>query len=155
MKAYTHSSWLSHNWRWFAPVVCVVVLLGAGIIHVVHIATNAVSVADLYREATADASHDPDVIAALGQPITVRLRRFDALQSESSKRVQGNRVTRSISGTATLTVELAGPKDVATLHVRAAQSTGHWDYQLLAVDTSHQQHIDLLPDMAADAAKHL
>jgi hypothetical protein len=155
MKAYAHSSWLSQNWRWFAPVVCVVVLLGAGIIHVVRIATNAVSVADLYREATTDASHDPKVIAALGQPITFSLRRFDARQSESSRQIQGNRVARSISGTATLTVELAGPKDVATLHIRAAQSTGHWDYQLLAVDTGHQQHIDLLQNMATPSTKHI
>ncbi len=155
MKAYAHSSWLSRHWRWFAPVVCVVVLLGAGIIHVVHIAANAVSVADLYREATADASHDPNVIAALGQPITVSLRRFNGRPSESSRQIQGNRITRSVRGTATLNVELEGPKGAATLHIRAAQSTGHWDYQLLAVDTSHKQHIDLLQGMAAKAAKHI
>ena len=155
MKAYPHPSWLSHHWRWFAPVICVAVLLGAGIIHVVHVASNAVSVADLYREATTDASHDSHVIAALGQPITVSLRRFNARQSEASRRIQGTRVARYVRGTATLTVELTGPKDVATLHIRAAQSTDHWVYQLLAVDTGHQQHIDVLQDMAAPAAKHI
>lgn len=154
MKTQAHSSWLSHNWRWFAPVVCVVVLLGAGLVRVIHVAANATSVADLYRQATAEASHDPNVIAALGQPITVGLRHFTAQGSESSRTIQGNRIAHHVSSSAALTVELTGPKDVATLHIRAAQSTGHWNYQLLTVDTGHQQHIDLLKDMAVHAARH-
>lgn len=154
MKDRLHSSWFSHNWCWFAPVVCVVVLLGASMIHVVYIASNAVSVADLYREATADASNDPNVITALGQPITVSLRHFSARGSESSRTNQGRRIAHHVSGSAALTVELTGPKDVATLHIRATQATGHWNYQLLSVDTGHQQHIDVLHDMAVTAGKH-
>jgi hypothetical protein len=155
MKTQAHSSWLSHNWRWFAPVVCVVVLLVAGLIRIVDVATNATSVAELYHQATTQASHDPTVIAALGQPITSSLRRFNAQESESSRTIQGNRIARNFRDSAALTVELAGPKDVATLHIRAAQSSGHWNYQLLTVDTGHQQHIDVLKNMAAHAARHI
>jgi len=155
MKVQAHSSWLSHHWRWFAPVIFVAVLLGAGIIRVVRIATNATSVAELYQQATAQASHDPTVIAALGQPITSSLRRFTARESESSRRIQGNRVAGYARGTAALTVELAGPKDVATLHLRAAQATGHWNYQRLSVDTGRQQHIDLLHNTVAHATRHI
>lgn len=155
MKAQAHSGWLNHNWRWFAPVVCLVVLLGAGIIRVVYIATNAASVAELYQQAIAQARHDPAVIAALGQPITSSLHRFAARESESERRSQGHRVASYARGSAALTVELAGPRDVATLHIRASQATGHWNYQRLSVDTGHRQHIDLLQDMAAKAAKHI
>lgn len=155
MKVQAHSSWLAHHWRRFVPAACVLLLLGAGLVHVVHLATHSVGVTDLYRQATAEACHDPDVIAALGKPITGSLRRVTGAESESSRTAQRRRIAYRLGGYAALTVELDGPKGVATLHIRATQASGHWHYQLLSIDTSHRQHIDLLHDMAASAGKHI
>ncbi len=154
MNVPAYPGWMNRNLRWLIPTTCLVAVLGAGVCRMVVIASHALSVTGLYQQSLAQASHDPNVIAALGQPITSGLRHFTAQGSESSRTIQGRRVAYSASGFAALTIELAGPKDVATLHIRATQGGGHWNYQQLSVDTGHQQHIDLLHDMAAHAGKH-
>lgn len=154
MNDRPYPGWMNRNWRWLVPMACLVAVLGTGVYRMVVIASHALSVTGLYQQSLAQASHDPNVIAALGQPITSGLRHFTAQGSESSRTIQGRRMTYRVSGSAALTIELTGPKDIATLHIRATQGSGRWNYQQLSVDTGHQQHIDLLQDMAAHAGKH-
>ena len=67
--------WFSRNWKWALPVGCLLplVLCGGGILVFVFVVygavTGAIRSSDAYQEGMSRARSNPEVVAALGEPI--------------------------------------------------------------------------------------
>ena len=97
---------------------------------------------DVYKEALRRAQKDPEVIAALGQPVQ------DGMFLSGSTKAQG------ASGEANMSVPIHGPKGKGTLFVEAQKSSGKWIYNTLAVEVgSSGKRIDLSPKSSTVKSK--
>jgi cytochrome oxidase complex assembly protein 1 len=100
---------------------------------VVLIVLSAVKSTEVYKDALAHAKAHPSVIDALGSPITEGFL------------VSGNTNVNGASGTANLSVPVAGPKGKGTIYVAATKSLGRWNYSGLVLEIAKaHRRIDFL-----------
>ena len=128
-------SWWSRNWKWFVPVLGVVVVsFGVMFIGGIFLAvTTSMKSTDAYREAVERATQNEAVQAALGTPIT------PGFLVSGSFNVSGS------SGRANLAIPISGPQGKATIHAVATRSAGEWNFDTLVVKIrATGERIDLL-----------
>jgi hypothetical protein len=122
------SSWWSRNWKWALPVGCLlpVVLCGGGLavffFVVFGAVTGAIRSSDAYTEGMARARANPEVVAALGEPI------------ESGFWITGNINVSGPSGNVDVAIPISGPKGSGTLYVVGTRSAGRWQYSAMEVE---------------------
>jgi hypothetical protein len=121
---------MDQNWKWFVPLLSLLVLLCLGGFFVGGLALMKSS--DAYSGAVARAKASPAVLTALGSPIKDGL--FFA----------GNIKENNSSGSANLAIPISGPKGTAKLYVSASRSSGQWHFDnLIVLVDKTEQRIDL------------
>jgi hypothetical protein len=128
-------NWWGRNWKWFVPVLAVVMLtlFAAFLAAIFAFVFGMMKSSEPYREALTRATANPQTVQALGEPI------------EPGYFVQGNISTQGASGEASFVIPLKGPKDSAKVYVDAVQSAGLWEYRTLVIQIEgDDQRIDLL-----------
>jgi hypothetical protein len=127
-------SWASRNWKWAAPTGCLlfVLLVGAFIGTIFFFIFSMMKSNAAYQHSLEAARHNPEVVAALGEPI------------QDGWLVSGNFQENGPSGVANFSIPVSGPKGAATIYVEAHKSAGQWNYNTLVVelDANHAR-IDL------------
>ena len=143
MQTKTQGNWFGRNWKWAAPTGCLllVLLVGAFIATIFFFVFSMMKTNDAYQHSLEAARHNPEVVAALGQPI------------EDGWFVSGNFEENGPAGVANFSIPVSGPKGGGTVYVEAHKSAGQWNYNTLVVelDATHQR-IDLQAP-AAEAAQ--
>jgi len=116
-------SWWSRNWKWVVPVGVIVPLLlcGTCIIGLTTVVFGALRSADVTKQAVARAEADPQVVAQLGQPITLGFM------------VTGSINITGSTGKADLSIPISGPKGKATVSALASRGGGVWTFSKLDV----------------------
>ena len=121
-------SWWSRNWKWALPVGCLlpIVLCGGGFLALVFLifgaVTGSIKASDAYMEGMARARANPEVVAALGDPI------------ESGFWITGNISVEGPSGNVDVSIPISGPKGSGTLYVVGTRSAGRWQYSTMEVE---------------------
>ncbi len=122
--------WMRRNWKWFVPVLCLVVLVCVGVFGATLLTLMKSS--DAYSGAVMRAKSSPAVIAALGTPVK------DGLF------FSGNISENNSSGSADLVIPISGPKGTASVYVSASRSLGRWRFDNLVVQIDKtKQRIDI------------
>jgi hypothetical protein len=125
-------SWMARNWKWMVPLLAGVVLFiafaGGIALFVFHIMKSSV----VYQQAVARATEHPAVVDALGTPI------------KADWWVAGEINTSAGTGSAKLTIPLAGPRGSAQIYLTATKSGNDWTFTRLAVQLDAETRIDLL-----------
>jgi len=127
--------WFSRNWKWFVPtiVLTLILLFAAFVGGILTLVFGAMKNSDAYKHAVTVATHDPQVIRELGDPI------------EPGFLVSGSISVSGPSGEAKLSIPLKGRIHNGTVFVEATKSAGLWNYQILVVEIEGTpQRIDLL-----------
>lgn len=129
----TSSDWWGRNWKWFVPLLCLVLaLLAAGVVGFVALLLGFLKSSDPYQGAVARARAEPALVEALGGPIT------EGFFTTGSINLNGP------SGAAELSIPLEGPAGKATLYVEATRKLGVWHYDgLVAEIAATRRRIDL------------
>jgi hypothetical protein len=136
--AQPQPSWWSRNWKWAAPVGCLVLLLpilaiGGFIGGIVAIVFGSIKSTDVAQEALQRAISSPVVIEALGAPV------------EDGWWVAGQIKTTGPSGYADIMIPLKGSRTQGKLYAVARKSAGRWTYETMEVEVDGQdERIDLL-----------
>jgi hypothetical protein len=130
--------WWSRNWKWFVPVGCFsLVLIFVACIFAFFIVTlipGSFKNTDVYRQAMAKASSNPEVVAQLGTPIKASMFPSGSVNIEGS------------SGEARMTIPISGPKGKGNIYLEARKFGGEWTFQRLVVAIDgRQERINLLP----------
>jgi hypothetical protein len=86
---------------------------------------------DAYQHALEAARHNPEVVAALGEPI------------KDGMFVTGHTEESGGAGNAQLSASLSGPKGSAKLYVEARKVAGQWHYDAMVVQLDGGKQIDL------------
>ena len=134
-------SWWGRNWKWALPVGgCLLPLLlcGGGALVFVFViygaVTGAIKSSDAYAEGMARARANPEVVAALGEPI------------ESGFWISGNIDVSGSAGNVDVSIPISGPKGSGTLYVVGTRSAGRWQYSTMAVEVpGRASRIDVRP----------
>ena len=138
MNTSTEKNWFGRNWKWAAPTGCLglVLLVGAFIATIMFFVFSMMKSNDAYQHSLQVASHDPEVVAALGEPIQ------DGWLFTGSTDESGG------AGSDHLSNPLSGPRGGGTLYVEAKKSAGEWHYATMAVQLDSGTRIDLLDEPA-------
>jgi hypothetical protein len=131
----TETNWFGRNWKWALPTGCLTLLLlvGGFVAAIIFFVFSLMKSNEAYQHALSIASHDPEVVAALGQPI------------QDGWLVTGSTNENGAGGEAQLAIPLSGPRGAGTLYVEARKSAGQWRYVTMAVEVdANKQRIDLL-----------
>ena len=115
-----------------AVAICIFLVVGgaAGIVATVF---GSIKSSDVYQDALAEATADPEVVNTLGEPVEAGLIPSGSISVENA------------SGEASLSIPISGPKGKGTLYVEATKSAGTWTYTVLEVAVVGQPgRIDLL-----------
>jgi len=124
--------WLGRNWKWFLLASFLVMVCGG--LGIFALIVSWMRSSDVALEALARAQANPAVVQRLGARIEEGW-----LTSGSINAGTGG------TGHASLTVPIAGPKGVATIHVTARRIAGVWNYsEMIAGIESTGERIDLL-----------
>jgi hypothetical protein len=127
--------WLEQHPRWKVPAGCLIlILLIAGFATVVLTAiTTSFHNSEVYKQATAKATENSQVRAALGEPI------------QFAWIVSGQLNVNGSTGSANLAIPISGPKSRGTIHAVAYKSGGVWRFTQLDVSVAgNTASIDLL-----------
>jgi hypothetical protein len=127
--------WLEQHPRWKIPAGCLIlILLAAGFATVVRTAiTTSFHNSEVYKQATAKASGNSQVRAALGEPIQLAWI------------VSGQLNVNGSTGGANLSIPISGPRARGTIHAVAYKSGGVWRFTQLDVSVAgNPASIDLL-----------
>lgn len=127
--------WWESNWKWAVPVGCVgsVVLFVGFFAGILLIITGSIKSSWAYSEGVALAQRDPQVVAALGEPVE------PAWYFSGSINIEGS------SGEADLAIPLRGSNGRGTLYVVAEKRAGEWSFESAEVEVSgRSDRIDLL-----------
>jgi len=130
-------SWWSRNWKWAAPLGCIVPLLlcGGFIAAIVLIVFGAIRSSEVYQESLARLRADPEAVEALGTPI------------EEGFFVGGSIEISGPAGHADFSVPVSGPAGSGTLYVTATRSAGVWEFSILQLALEGAEgRINLLGD---------
>lgn len=116
-------NWWERNWKWFVPTLIVTGMLCiAGFIALLFGMINGMMrSSEPYQTAMQRAQAQPQVVAALGEPI------------ETGWFVQGNISTQGTQGSADLAIPLSGPRGKGVLYVVGEQTAGQWHYEVMLV----------------------
>ena len=96
--------------------------------------STAVRNSDAYQVGMAQARANPQVVAALGEPI------------ESGWMIQGSINVNGQSGDVDVQIPISGPKGSGTLYVVGRRSAGRWQYSTMAVEVpGNAGRIDVRP----------
>ena len=128
--------WWSRNWKWFVPTGCfsLVLIFVACIFAFVTLIMGSFKDTDVYRQAMAKASSNPEVVAQLGSPI------------KAGTFLSGSVTTEDRSCEANMTIPISGPKGKGTIYLQARKFSGEWTFQRLLVGIDgRQDRINLLP----------
>ncbi len=128
-------SWWTRNWRWFVPTGClfIVALTVASVAALGSFVFGMMKSSDAYAHAMTTARANPDVVEALGSPITEGFF------------ISGEVNVNGASGKADLAIPVSGPKASGTIFVDARKSAGAWRYTTLVVEVEPgKERIDLL-----------
>jgi hypothetical protein len=127
-------SWWGRNWLWVLPTGCLGLLLSCGCLGALLFAFTfkTLSSSDVYTQALTRARQSPEVVAALGEPIT------------AGWQVQGSLQTGTDGGSAHFSIPLKGSKAEGTLRVDALKQGGQWKYTTMRVEVPDHPRIDLL-----------
>src|SRR5207244_7278462 len=111
-------NWWKRNWKWFVLLGCfsIAMLFVVFVGSIVLIVFSAVKSSDVYKDALARAKTHPDVIEALGSPVTEGLL------------LSGNTNVNGASGEANLSIPVYGPKGKGTIYLAATKSDGRLYY---------------------------
>ena len=117
------ASWWTRNWKWFVPTGCtaLVLLITLFVGGILLVVMTAIKSSDAYKNSFQRATNNPQIIRALGTPISAGLF------------ITGNINVSGSAGNATLSYPLSGPKGAGTLSLVAAKSEGVWEYSKLNV----------------------
>jgi hypothetical protein len=119
--------------KWLAIGCVVAVFLGAaGAGGIVFFVFGLIRSSDVYKEALQRARSNPQVIAALGQPI------------DPGWWVAGSINIENNSGHADITFPIKGPNGGATVEATATKKGDQWTYSRLRVKPKKGPDIDLL-----------
>jgi len=123
MDQRSKPTWWGRNWKWVVPVGCLAPLLVCcgGVLLLVVFVFGAIRSSEPYTEALARAKANPEVKAALGEPI------------EAGYWVNGSIEVSGPSGKAKIAIPISGPKKSATLYVEGTKTAGKWEYSTLDV----------------------
>lgn len=112
--------WWSRHWRWFVPVLVIVVLLLAGAVGwYAMVGKNLrIKYSEPYRLALAQVQKDPKMTLRLGEPIR------DATRLPSGS-VENDR------GRADFYFDVAGPKGKAKIQAQASRIGDRWGFSML------------------------
>lgn len=137
MNPSENKNWWGRNWKWFVPTGCLtlVVLVGGCVGSIFMVATTAMKSSDVYKDALVKAQANPEVVEALGSPITTGFF------------TSGSIHTNGPTGDAAFSIPLSGPKGKGTIQLEAKKSAGEWTYSTLVVEVENpKQRIDLLAE---------
>lgn len=110
------------------PVGCLSFLLlcggGAGVfvLAIYGVVTGAIKNSDAYEQGMRLARANPEVVAALGEPI------------ESGFWISGSINVNGPSGDVDVSIPISGPKGSGTLYVVGTQAAGQWRYSTMEVE---------------------
>jgi hypothetical protein len=140
-------SWWSRNWKWAAPLGCLIPILlcGGCLMSFVYGVWTTVTTSAPYQDSLAAAQASPAVREALGQPIEPQLV------------FQGRYDSSNGQGFADLHYGIAGPDGEGTVYVAGEFFNDAWIYQEMRVRLDTGEEIDLrpesdVPDEAAEPA---
>jgi hypothetical protein len=140
-------SWWSRNWKWALPVGCLlpIVLCGGGFLVFFFLiygaVTGSIKSSDAYAEGMARARANPEVVAALGEPI------------ESGFLISGSINVNGSSGNVDVSIPISGPKGSGTLYVVGTRTAGRWQYSRMEAEVpGRASRIDLRPRASGLAA---
>lgn len=121
-------NWWERNWKWFLPTLLVTGLLcfTGFCVLLFGMINSMMKSSEPYQTAMQRAQAQPQVIAALGEPI------------KAGYFIQGNIGTQGSRGSADLAIPLSGPRGEATLYVVGEQTAGQWHYELMVVRVDGQ-----------------
>ncbi len=128
-------NWFKRNWKWFIPAVVLALILMCVSCAALLMTTvfGAIKSSDVYKQALTQAQVNPEVIAALGEPV------------EPGFLVSGSVETSGQAGQADLSIPLSGPQASGTLYVSAVKEAGEWQFNRLEVVVEDSgERIDLL-----------
>jgi hypothetical protein len=128
-------SWLERNPLWKIPLGCLTlfVLLAAFGIILMTVITSSFRHSDVYKQAIAQATANPQVREQIGEPI-----KPDWL-------ISGELNVSGSSGKANLIIPISGPRGRGRIHAVAQKSSGIWRFTYLQVDVVNQSaSIDLM-----------
>ncbi|MCP4424239.1 MAG: hypothetical protein GY803_07105 [Chloroflexi bacterium] len=123
---------------WLGCGLVALVLLCVGLIvgmatGIVALAFGSIKSSDVYQQAMTEATSNPELLNALGQPI------------EAGWLVSGSVSIENASGEANVSIPISGPKGKGTLYVEATKSAGSWQFDLLQAQVDGRpDHINLL-----------
>lgn len=133
-------SWWSRNWKWALPVGCLLPLLlcGGGLAVFFFVIYGAVSTSikssDAYETGMAQARANPDVRAALGEPI------------ESGFWISGSISVNGPAGNVDVSIPVSGPRGSGTLYIVGTRNAGRWQYSTMEVEIPNRAgRIDVRP----------
>jgi Cytochrome oxidase complex assembly protein 1 len=127
--------WLEQHPRWKIPAGCLILLLliGGFAMVVLTAITTSFHNSEVYKQATARATENSQVPAALGEPI------------QFAWIVSGQLNVNGSTGSANLSIPLSGPRARGTIHAVAYKSGGVWRFAKLDVGIAGKlESIDLL-----------
>lgn len=136
--------WFGRNWLWFVPVTllstgCFCCLGCGGIFFGVF---QALKSSEPYQMALAHVQNDPQVIAALGEPIVeAGIVPFGAVEVENDH------------GSSTLHFQISGPKGEAWVSSTAVREGGRWQLTFVEVTPSDSSAAPIV--WPADAAQDI
>ncbi len=96
--------------------------LGLFVFAIFGTVSTAIRNSDAYQVGMAQARANPQVVAALGEPI------------ESGFWIQGNINVENQSGDVDVSIPISGPRGSGTLYVVGTRSAGRWQYSTMAVE---------------------
>ena len=131
--------WWGRNWKWVIPVGCILPLLVCcgGVTLSFYFVVSALKSSEVYRDAVAQAKANPQVKAALGEPIS------EGFMPNGSIETKGD------TGSVNMVISLSGPKGSGKLNVIASMINNKWVYSKLEfVATDSESPINLLAKKA-------
>jgi hypothetical protein len=143
MEDVKQKSWFGRNWPWVLPVggcLTIILLFVFGVGAVIFGVSNAITSSAPYEYAVEQASHHPDVIAALGENI------------ETDGIMQGNiSLENSDGGRVDISIPIKGSKGKGSVAVKGEKVDGTWHYESLYVIIKEtQESINLLEKTLED-----
>lgn len=127
--------WFSRHWKSVLGFGClgIILLACAFVAGIFFLIMGSIKSSDAYQTAMAKAQANPEVVAALGQPIQ------PGWMFSGSINVSGP------TGDADLAIPISGPKGKGTLYVVGKKSAGEWTYSRMEVAIDGRPgRIDLL-----------
>ncbi|MFA9477042.1 cytochrome c oxidase assembly factor Coa1 family protein [Phycisphaerales bacterium AB-hyl4] len=117
-------NWWGRNWKWFVPTMVIVLVLSPAVCcgGMFVFVFGMIRQTEPYQLTMERVERDPEVLAALGQPI------------ESGWLVSGNINYAGGGGEADLSFSIRGPQGRGTVYAVLERSAGQWQWGELVVN---------------------